>query len=70
MDGEPEPDLVVPVLPRHSRVAERQVLAVYLDEGEVGSLVGSDDASREFTVVVQCTVSSSAPSTTWLLVTM
>ena len=23
MDGEPEPDLVVPVLPRHSRVAER-----------------------------------------------
>ena len=23
MDGEPEPDLVIPVLPRHSRIAER-----------------------------------------------
>ena len=32
----------------------RQVLAVYLYECKVGSLVGTDDASRIFLVVVKC----------------
>jgi hypothetical protein len=47
-----------------------QVVGLDLDDRDVGFRVGADDLGLEFATVGEETLSSSAPSITWLLVRM